>query len=609
MESDSAGGCVLPSEGSGVVEQDGQDLRFSADSYTLTFPSDRPFVYLADQAGQRLADLFVLSSVHTLGGLDDSVAMEAWQVDTSAAETVFSMRVSSSLWDAKTIEFRCLAHRLTYQITVEGQGMLSEARYFGGYSSAHPRWGSGFFPSGNTFLRGFNPEPNTRNQPYFDPAGGTVIDLSGGPLPGKRHWFFTPAPFCLAFETRTGWIGLGVEAEQGENCFTEYRYHGGPGFSLSLAYDGMTQVQGRYRLPAIGFDFAADEYAVLTAHVTALRIANQAPSLDAYRPEWWSRPIFCGWGAQCALAAADHGYGVQEPERPDFRAFLATMRYAAGYARQNLYEEWLASLARAGVVPGTVVLDDKWQHTYGDNVVDEEKWPDLPGFVRRHHAEGRHVLLWLKAWDREGVPDEECILNAAGVPLSVDPTNPQFDRRLRASVRRMLSPDGYGADGFKIDFTHRIPNGPGLRIHGDSWGLELLRLYLSIIHDEARAIKADALIMAHTPHPYLTDVVDMIRLNDMLDLTELDDPLAGWDIARAMELRARVARAACPDTLIDTDNWPVRNKAVWREYIELQPKIGTPSLYFATHIDLTQEPLEAEDYDLIRETWQWHRPT
>jgi len=193
--------------------------------------------------------------------------------------------------------------------------------------------------------------------------------------------------------------------------------------------------------------------------------------------------------------------------------------------------------------------------------------------------------------------------------LSVDPTNPQFDRRLRASVRRMLSPDGYGADGFKIDFTHRIPNGPGLRIHGDSWGLELLRLYLSIIHDEARAIKADALIMAHTPHPYLTDVVDMIRLNDMLDLTELDDPLAGWDIARAMELRARVARAACPDTLIDTDNWPVRNKAVWREYIELQPKIGTPSLYFATHIDLTQEPLEAEDYDLIRETWQWHRPT
>jgi len=592
-----------------MVEQDGPDLRFSADAYALIFPSDRPFVYLADRAGRLLAELFILSSVHTLAGLDDSVTMDPWQVAESAAETVFSTRVSSSLWDAKTIEFRCLPHRLTYQITVEGQGMLSEALYFGGYSSAHPRWGSGFFASGNTFLRGFNPEPNTRNQPYFDPAGGTLIDLSGAPLPGKRHWFFTPAPFCLAFETHTGWVGLGVEAEPGENRFTEYRYHAGPGFSLSLAYDGMTQVRGEYRLPAIGIDFAGDEYAVLAAHVTALRIAGKSPSPDAFRPDWWSRPIFCGWGAQCARAAADHGYGVQEHDRPDFRAFLATMRYAAGYARQNLYQEWLASLAGAGVLPGTVVVDDKGQRTYGDNVVDEEKWPDLPGFVQRHHDEGRHVLLWLKAWDREGVPDEECILNVAGVPLAVDPTNPHFERRLRASVRRMLSADGYGADGFKIDFTHRIPNGPGLRLQGDSWGLELLRLYLSIIHDEARAIKADALIMGHTPHPYLTDVVDMIRLNDMLDLTELDDPTAGWDIASAMQLRAHVARVACPDTPIDTDNWPVRNKAVWREYVELQPRIGIPSLYFATHIDLTQEPLEAEDYDLIRETWQCYDRT
>jgi len=592
-----------------MVGQDGQDLRFSAESYSLTFPTDRPFVYLADRAGLRLAELFVLSSAHTLSGLDDSVAMEPWQVYESGTETVFSMRVSSSLWDAKTVEFRCLPHRMTYQITVEGQGMLSEVRYFGGYSSAYPRWGSGFFPSGNTFLRGFNPEPNTHNEPYFDPAGGTVIDLSGAPLPGKRHWFFTPAPFCLAFETPAGWVGLGVEPDKGENRFTEYRYHAGPGFSLSLAYDGMTQVCGRYRLPAIGFDFADDEYAVLAAHVTALRAAHKSPSPNVYHPEWWSRPIFCGWGAQCAHAAADHGYGLQKPDHPDFVAFLATMKYASQYARQNFYEEWLGSLARTGVVPGTVVLDDKWQRTYGDNAVDVEKWPDLPGFVERHHAEGRHVLLWLKAWDCEGVPDEECILNAAGLPLAVDPTNPGFERRLRASVQRMLSADGYSADGFKIDFTHRIPSGPGLRIHGTSWGLELLRNYLGIIHDEARAIKSDALIMAHTPHSYLTDVVDMIRLNDMLDLTELDDPVAGWDIARAMELRARVARAACPEAPIDTDNWPIRNKAVWREYVQLQPRIGIPSLYFATHIDLTQEPLEAEDYDLIRETWQWHRPT
>jgi hypothetical protein len=110
--------------------------------------------------------------------------------------------------------------------------------------------------------------------------------------------------------------------------------------------------------------------------------------------------------------------------------------------------------------------------------------------------------------------------------------------------------------------------------------------------------------MTHTPHPYLADVLDMIRLNDMLDLTRLDDPTAGTDIAGTLALRARVARIACPEALIDTDNWPVRNKAVWREYVRLQPSIGVPSQYFCTHIDLTQEPLEADDYQLIREVWE-----
>jgi hypothetical protein len=219
------------------------------------------------------------------------------------------------------------------------------------------------------------------------------------------------------------------------------------------------------------------------------------------------------------------------------------------------------------------------------------------------HRRGQHVLLWLKAWDREGVPDNECIRNAAGTPLAVDPTDPRFEARLRASVRRMLGPEGYDADGFKIDFTHRIPAGPATQLRGDTWGLELMKRYLGIIYDEAKDVKPDALIMTHTPHPYLADVTDMIRLNDMLDLTRLDDPSAGMNIGRTLALRATVARIACPDALIDTDNWPVRNRAVWRDYARLQPSIGVPSLYFASHVDLTGEPLTEPDYQLLREAW------
>jgi hypothetical protein len=165
-------------------------------------------------------------------------------------------------------------------------------------------------------------------------------------------------------------------------------------------------------------------------------------------------------------------------------------------------------------------------------------------------------------------------------------------------VSKMLTPQGYNADGFKIDFTARIPSGPGIHVHGDRWGLELMKVYLEIIYSEAKKVKPDALIITHAPHPYLADVMDMVRLND---INKNKDAIA------AMTLRARVARIACPDVLIDTDNWPIKDLASWRAYTRLQPELGIPSLYYVTHIDNSLEPLEAQDYQLIREVWARHR--
>ncbi len=569
---------------------------FTSDSYTLRFDTERPFVTLSDSGGSVIAELFALAGVNTETGLDDAARIGEWTRTESTASVDYSLDVVSSVWERKTVRFRCFPTRFLHEVEVEGCGSLTGITYFGGYMSAVPRWGSGFFLSGHAFTRLFNPEPNTEDRNYLSPDAGSVIDLTGAPLPGKRHWFFNPPPFCFGAESPTGWIGFGVETAPGQNRFTEYRYHGADGFWLSLSYEGHTEVRGTYVLPAIGVDFGTSEYEVLAAHADGLRRVGRAPDIHRARPEWWSRPMFCGWGAQCARAADELG-------RESPRAFLAAMAHARDYARQTEYESFLSTLASHGIRPGTVVLDDKWQSTYGENEVDSEKWPDLPGFVARRHAQGQRVLLWLKAWDREGVPDEECIRNAAGLPLSVDPTNPAFETRLRASVRRMLGPDGYDADGFKIDFTHRIPVGPSLGLHGDTWGLELMKRYLEIIYDEAKRVKDESLVMTHTPNPYLADVTDMIRLNDMLDLTRLDDPTAGMDIGRTLTHRAAVARIACPDALIDTDNWPVRSRAVWRDYARLQPSLGVPSLYFSTEIDLTGEPLEETDYELIREAW------
>lgn len=552
-----------------------------AENYRLTLPKDRPFVYVEDPSGCRLAELFVLSAVHPLHGRDDTLRIGEWQFYETPGAIRIWMEARSSIWRKKTYTFLCYPNRFTYQVEVEGVGQLSEVALFGGYYSGSLRWGSGFFYSGHHFSRCFNPDPNQEEVNTFSPREGSRIGLTGVPLPGKSGWFFTPPPFSFGFETGCGWMGMSIEAPAGGNRFTEYGYHGqSSGFHLSLAYEGHTTVFGRLALPAVGFDFAGDEYGLLENHISAVRSLGYVPDIPTRStPSWWNEPIFCGWGQQCFLAEMEHGRG------PNF-------------SRQDLYEGWMDVLDRQGVTPGIVVLDDKWQATYGENRPDLKKWPDLRGFIDTRHARGQKVLLWLKAWDPEGIPKDECITNACGDPLAVDPTHPAFEKRLRNSIQRMLSKDGYDADGLKIDFTARIPSGPSIYAYGDAWGLELMKLYLGIMYDEAKKTKPDALIMTHSPHPYLADVLDMIRLNDINK---------NKDVNRAMQMRARVARAACPSAIIDTDNWPITDRLTWREYLRIQPDLGVPSLYYVTHFDSTQEPLNEDDYQLIREVWKVHR--
>jgi hypothetical protein len=538
--------------------------------YSLACIADRPFVHLYDAKGELLAQLFVLSSVHPLEGRDDTTSISEWQVEKHGNETVLTLHAHSSIWNAKTYRFRCQPHRFSYEIEVEGHGKLAEVHPFGGYSSGNLRWGSGFFFSGQYFLEGFNPEPAVDESRRFSPAGSSTIDIIGVPLPGRGSWFFTPPPFSFAFKGPREWVGMSVEAQPGANLFTEYRYIGQrDAFHLTLSFEGHPKVNGRYRLPSIGFNFGVDEYEVLEAHVHTLHELEYVPHIEERpTPAWWREPIFCGWGSQCYVARLENG------PPPTF-------------ARQYLYDDFLATLDRNRLDPGIVVIDDKWQRTYGTNEVDEAKWPDLRGWIARQHDAGRKVLLWLKAWDPEGLPASECITNSAALPISIDPTNPAFERRQRASVRQMLLPDGYNADGFKIDFSARIPSGPGLKAHGDA-----------ILYDEAKRTKPDALVMTHTPHPYLADVLDMIRLNDIN---------VGRDIPDAMSHRAKVAAIACPTALIDTDNWPITDRATWRTYLSLQTELGVPSLYYSSHVDTTGEPLEEEDYEHIRQLWATYR--
>jgi len=596
------------------VFEEAAPLRVEAAGYRLQFPADRPYAMLEDGAGERWAELFLGASLHAREGLDETARLEAPEVVRLSDGTVqVTIRQVSSYWQEKALVFLCREDDLRCFVRVAGQGHLSDCHLFGGYYSGHLRWGSGFFQSGARFQSLFNPEPWGQERRVQPAAQATLIDVLGTSLPGKAHWFFTPAPFCYAVsrapvagggagvvagamgadqggspvtaataadvpvEAGEGpWLTMGLVVRPGEHNFTAFHYDAvESAFSLRLAYEGQTAVDGVFESPAVLFRFGAPEpYAGIAAYVATLEELGVVTQPDpAGRPAWWSEAIQCGWGAQCHLANLAKG------RAPDF-------------CTQANYDRFMEALDANDLHPGTVVLDDKWSATYGTCEVDPVKWPDLQGWIAHRHAAGQKVLLWWKAWDPEGLPAEQCVRNAAGLPVGADPSNPAYEATLRQAVRLMLSADGYDADGFKVDFSARVPSGPGLTRHGREWGVELLYKLLWILYDEAKRVKPDALVVTHTPNPYFAHVTDMVRLNDINGAAP---------VVPQMIHRAQVAQAACPTLLIDTDNWPMPNRTQWREYLAVQLDLGVPSLYFATDLDCGGgEPLEPIDYANLR---------
>ncbi|CAN5617829.1 hypothetical protein BH24ACT14_BH24ACT14_20750 [soil metagenome] len=606
-----------------TVRIDARDngLHVRAPSYSLWLPAGKPYALLADPGGAPWGELFLAPSLHTRGELDDTTRLYPARTEAIAGGHRVTIDADSTAWASKRITFDCGSRRLLLSVTVEGRGQLTDVHLLGGYYSGDPRQGSGFFSSGADFRSVFNPEPWGSERRVRPADESTVLDVLGGPVPGKEHWFFTPPPFCLAVSRRAPpdspdelpsgpWLTMGLAANAGDQHFTALHYDAvEAAFSLRLAYEGQTTVTGSFSAPSLVFGFdAPDPYTGIGAYVEALGdLGLLEPVPRPARPGWWSGPIFCGWGSQCILAGTNGG-------RP------------RDYATQSRYDEFLSALSSRDLAPDTIVLDDKWQHQYATCVADPAKWPDLRGWIDSRHLEGRRVLLWWKAWDREGLPDDQCVRNAAGRPVAADPSNPAYEAVLRASVRRMLGPDGYDADGFKVDFSARTPSGPGMRRYGDSWGVELLHRLLAILYDETKRTKPDALVMTHTPNPHFADVTDMIRLNDV----NLRAP-----VVPQMTHRARVAAAACPQLLVDTDNWPMADPESFREYVGAQPRLGVPSLYYATHVDrfppwtkerthvgwehylqlmaeagfpihesvASHEEMTAQDYTAVREAW------
>ncbi len=535
--------------------------------YSVKFLKDRHYLKLIDSKGEILGEFFIISSINESEHEDVALKVIDKNFTIEDERIKVSYNIKSNIWEEKIIDFHFLEDRFYYMIKVKGKGHLKDIEYFSSHYTESLRWSAGRFYSKLLVDKIFNPEPYVDENYYHNPMESSSIDLNGVPIWGKDGWFFTPPPFCFALIKNNTCFSMGIKCNAGENNYTSFNFIGGRGNYLSLNYEGHTEINGEFTSPKVAFIFGEDEYKVLGEYCREIAIKVNKTNFS-----WWREPIFCGWGAQGALSQ------VKNKPTPEFSS-------------EESYYYFLNYLSEKNIEAGTIVIDDKWQKNYGICDVDDKKWPDMKGFIEYAHSKGKKVLLWLKAWDKEGLEDFLCIKDESGFALAVDPTNRDYKLFFKERIKYMLHKDFLNADGFKIDFTARIPTGPYIKKSGNIWGLELMREYLKIIYLSSKNVKEDALIIAHCPNPYLEDVFDMVRLNDINTSSNINN---------AMIHRAKVAKLACPNLLIDTDNWPMPNKKAWEDYMDIQPELGVPSIYYLTSIDNSKEAIDEEGLSKLK---------
>jgi len=551
-------------------------------AYSVRFEAGNPPRLEIEHAGE---PVFIVPLVATLDS--DTQREHLSQIQTEFRQDAhggFEVLVTakSDIWKGRNFVWKLLPDHIEFQQFATGTGKLGRCYFLA--SGVSNRWDNGTTPDHlwDTLVyadRYFSPSPNHANQFEFNIAMPQTLGFSYERYPSSEEDFrperltglFAPPPLFLAFHMSHAWTGIGIGAEPGRYQFPAFEYTGSryAGASFYVDYMGYVAIDGEFASPVLSIDFGTDPLETLTHYTRWLDrkgFSTQAKNSDVL---WHHLPIFCGWAEQ-TVESVPNGIAPNT---------LST---------QANYEKWLAVLEKRGLPIGTVVIDDKWQSHYGTFEIDHVKWPDLKGFVAAQHAKGRHVLLWVPLAHPEGLPPDLCVM-AQGKCVVANVGALEYEAYLRPRIRHLV--DEIGIDGFKEDWVD-APAVPGLSLAGSAFGIEFVRRFQWILWSEAHKWKPDAMLETQTPNALFRESSDLIRLNDIWYATR--------DVPDILRTRAAIAHAS-GWSLVDTDNASSTTLRDWWSYMQAQPSIGVPALYFVTKTESTQEsPSDAQWAELAR---------
>jgi hypothetical protein len=478
--------------------------------------------------------------------------------------TVVRYRETCSVWDEKRYTWEFRPETVTFYYEVRGKGKVDRAYFFRGWMNYPCTVDEemGAIPGFDTV---FSPQPNFAEKNYYFTGDRANITVGND----ETHWAtaFVAAPFCYVLNDRGDktWVWAGIGAKPGQYTFEEFNYNEnvtkrifGPG-GFNCKYDGKLEVNGSWTTPHFVIGAARGPYDGIEKYIDHL-VDGYGLKLHIKRktPDWWIEPIFCGWGEQMSMGTWEYGNKGDLP--------------LGKYCTQANHDKWLGILDKYDIPAKTIIIDADWS-AKGDRLVNTELWPDLRGWIDKQHSRGIRTLLWFCAWRIWDATDDECITRD-GKPITIDPSNPKYEKRLRRMMHWMLSPDKgcLNADGVKIDGSLQYPLGPNAVNYGNLWGLELQKRYIGIIYSAAKEAKEDSIVSTFFANPYMSDVCDMVRAADMYTIKGTPES--------SLIHRARIMKIGMPGCLLDTD-WQFKydKRDNWEEIMKTQLKLGIPCAY------------------------------